>query len=339
MHHIVIGNGITGNHAASVLRLRDPKSKVTIISADTLLFYNRYDLPDVFRGRCDWVDYLVYPPAYYEDNEIKLRRRSVVTEVDTEKRTITLAHRETISYDQLLVATGGIGYIPERLLDSKPLMHSFSNFRMAMTSRSALPDGGRVIMLGGDVQGLDLARTLVETGHKVTLVTTDRTFWPHEIPAAERPRYLSALERMGIEVIDGEQVDRVEKVNGATPVHRVLFEDGDEIAGDIVMPFYGLIPNVDFMSNAGIDIERGILVDPRLQTTRNEIWAAGDVCQIWSPEQNTYKFYYGWKNVKLMGEIAARNMTGDEISFSSTVDDALQIKEDGTIHSPFWEYD
>jgi NADPH-dependent 2,4-dienoyl-CoA reductase/sulfur reductase-like enzyme len=81
------------------------------------------------------------------------------------------------------------------------------------------------------------------------------------------------------------------------------------------------------------------LVNPQLQTTRDDIWAAGDVCQIWSPEHNGYRFYYGWKNVKMMGDVAARNMTGDDVTFTTAVDEILQLKPDGTIYSPFWEYD
>ncbi len=339
MHRVIIGNGISGSHAARVLRERDPGSQITIISAGALLFYNRYDLPDVFRGRCDWTDYLVYPPAYYEENKIKLRRKSLVTEVNTNKRTLTLAHREVVTYDQLLVATGGVAYVPERLLDSIPLMHNFNNFRVAMAMRDALPDGGVVIMLGGDALGLDLARTLINTKHKVILIAGDRTFWPHEITQETRPRFLQALEKMHIEVIDDKQVDRVEHSNGTGPARRVVFDDGSDLAADVVMPFYGLSPSVDFMSHAGIDIERGILVNPQLQTTRDDIWAAGDVCQIWSPEHNAYRFYYGWKNVKMMGDVAARNMTGDDVSFTTAVDEILQLKPDGTIYSPFWEYD
>lgn len=338
MHHVIIGNGVAGSHAAVILRKRDPSSQITVISAGALLFYSRYHLPDVFRGRCDWVDFLVYPPEYYEENSIKLRRKSFVSDVDTKKQTVTLTHREVVSYDQLLVATGGTGYLPERLLDSNHLMHYFNNFRAAMTVNNALPKNGVVIMLGGDAQGLYLARTLIETKHKVMLISGDRTFWPHEIPQETRQRYLDAVGCLGVEVIYGKQVDHIEQGNGKGPARRVVFDDGSDVLGDVVMPFYGLTPSVDFMSNVGIDMERGILVNTHLQTTRDNIWAAGDVCQIWSAEHNAYRFYYGWKNVQMMGEVAARNMTGDDISFSSIVDETLQIKEDGTIYSPFWEH-
>ncbi len=339
MHHVVIGNGIAGSHAAAVLRERDPKSRVTVISAGALLFYNRYELPDIFRGRRDWVDYLVHPPGYYEERNITLRRKTIVSEVDPVRHLISLLHRETMSYDQLLLATGGSAYIPERLLDHRGLMHGFNNFRVGMKAFHALPEKGTVTMLGGDVLGLDLARTIVDTGFRVQLVAGDRTFWPHVIDPAMRDTYLACLEKMGIEVIDGRQVVRIEKSANGGDGRKAVFDDGGELTSDVIMPFYGLIPVVDFMSSAGVDVERGFLVNPTLRTTREDIWAAGDVCQIWSPEQKSYQFYYGWRNVKMMGDVAARNMTGDNVAFQSDADDSLRVNADGTLHSPFWEHD
>ena len=337
-HLVIIGNGVAGNRAAEVLRERDKDCRISIISAGALLFYNRYELPEVFHGRQAWQDYLQHPPEYFADNKISLRRKSIVADVDTERRKLVLAHREEVGFDQLLVATGGAGYLPERLQESVHLTHKFNTFRAAMTLNEDLPAGGHVIMLGGDMIGLDLARTLIDVGYRVSLVPGDRTFWPHEIIADERQQYLDALATMGIEIIDHGEVERVEDTSNGKTARRVIFVNGETCDGDVVMPFYGLVPMVDFMSTAGVDIERGLLVNPQLRTTREEIWAAGDVCQIWSPEGNEYRFYYGWRNVRTMGEISARNMMGDNVTFTSNVDESLTITETGGIDSPFWEY-
>lgn len=339
-HFVIIGNGMAGNQAASVLRSRDSGSRITIISAGPLLFYNRYDLPDVFRGRESWMDFLVHPPHYYERNRIVVRRRSEVVEVDATKQTLVLAHREEVSYDYLLVATGGESYVPEQLSEARHLMHFFNSFRAAMATRAALPGGGRAIMLGGDSIGLDLARTLIDSGHHVTLVTDEHTFWPHAVPLDQRPRYYEALEKMGIEVLNGAKPERIEQGAAGMPARRVHFDDGRELRGDIVMPFYGLVPNVDFMSTSGVDLERGILVNARLGSSVENIWAAGDVCQIWVPESNCYRFYYGYRNVRRMGDVAARNMAGDEVPFTSSMDDErLELDASGHIYSAFWEHD
>jgi NAD(P)H-nitrite reductase large subunit len=338
IHNVIIGNGSAGNGAAITLRERDPDCRITIITMSSLPFYNRYDLPQVFQGCYDWREILVHPLEYYDDNRITLRRNSRVTDVDGRNRSISFAHNEVMHYDRLLVCAGGRGYLPEELSDYYGLMHSFNSFEAAVTAYRALPPGGTVVMLGGDMIGLDLSRTLAEAGYRVVLLANDYTFWPHRIANDEREGFVKALEHMGLEVMDGMHPVAIEECGAGKPARRVVFEDGSDLAGDAVLPFYGLVPTVEFMLGSGVDIERGLLVDPQLHTTDENIWAAGDVCQIWSAADNGYRFYYGWNNVRQMGEVAARNVTGANESFEGVDDERLHIDKNGHIQSPFWEH-
>lgn len=336
-HHIVIGSGVAGSQAAETLRDRDPDSRVTMITLSSLPFYNRYDLPRVFRGERDWRRFLVRPPQFYSERRIALRRACQVATVDTRRRAVVLAHNESIGFDTLLVASGGHSHLPAELTDYRHLMHGFGSYEQAIAVARALPEGGHVLMLGGDMIGLDLARTLIATGHRVTLVAGEQTFWPHEVEGEERDRLMDSLGKVGVEVIEGEAA-AVEQGAPGLSARRVLLRDGGEVHGDVVMPFFGLTPSVEFMVGAGVDIERGLLVNKALRTTDSGIYAAGDVCQIWSDAEHRYRFYYGWKNVRAMGELAARNMTGADEAFQSAQDEHLDIEPDGSIRSPFWEY-
>ena len=186
-HHVIIGNGVAGNRAAAVLRERDPDNRITIISIGALLLYDRYQLPRVFEGKRDWRTYLVYPPDYYEDNRITVRRKCRVTQVDPRRRVLTLAHREEVGYDTLLIASGGGGYLPPRLSEYRPLFHHFGTYRAAIATADALGDGGTAIMLGGDILGLDVAHAIAASGHPVILIATEQAFWPHKVAPEARP--------------------------------------------------------------------------------------------------------------------------------------------------------
>jgi len=163
-------------------------------------------------------------------------------------------------------------------------------------------------------------------------------FWPHQLDAAEREKFAGILEKMGINVITDARVASIEKGSGKKPARHITLADGKALNADVVLSFCGLMPSLGFMAGAGVDIERGVLVDPHLQSTDKHIWAAGDVCQIWSPEENHYRFYYGWRNVKNMGRIAAFNMTGGSESISTFQDERLTATESGGIDSPYWQY-
>ncbi len=340
-HHIVIGSGVAGNQAAETLRERDPESRISMITVSRLPFFNRYDLPRVFKGERDWRDFIIYPAEYYRRNRINLRRATRVVSVDSYNQTLALKHNETVHFDTLLVASGARTYLPEELAEYRPLLHGFGSFQEAIAVADALPKKGHVIMLGGDTIGLDLARTLIETKHRVTLVAGPYTFWPHEVAEAARPRFLEALGALGIEVVDAAARGGIAAIGEGAKVlsaRTVTFKDASALYGDVIMPFFGNVPTLDFMVGSGVDIERGLLVSPNLRTTNENIYAAGDVCQIWTDSEKRYCFYHGWKNVRAMGGLAARNVTGANEAWVPIHDEQLRMTDAGLIQSPFWEY-
>jgi NADH dehydrogenase FAD-containing subunit len=132
LHYVIIGSGSAGFGAAKTLREGDKQSRITMITMDALPFYNRYDLPDVFRGKHDWHKLLAVPPSTYEEMRIELRRLSRVVDVDGPNKLVSLAHQEQVAYDRLLVCAGGRSYLPENLIEFAPLMHGFGTFEAAM---------------------------------------------------------------------------------------------------------------------------------------------------------------------------------------------------------------
>jgi NAD(P)H-nitrite reductase large subunit len=336
LHHVIIGSGSAGFGAAMTLRDSDAACRITMITMDSLPFYNRYDLPRVFRGTHDWRDLLDVPPAHYDEMGVTLRRNSRVVDVDGSNQRITLAHQETIAYDRLLVAAGGRSYLPENLTGYRDLMHGFGSFEAAMRVYGDLPKGGTAIIIGGDMIGIDLALTLLDTGYGVSLITNPQTFWPHEITAAEQKVLLAALRAKGVDVIENNRPVAVSRDTARDAAICVGLEDGSEIPGNVVLPFCGLSSSVEFMLGADVDIERGLLVTPELRTSNDSIWAAGDVCQIWHDSEKAYKFYHGWKNVRDMGKLAARNMDGAHEIFHVDREDRISVDADGRIASTFW---
>jgi NADPH-dependent 2,4-dienoyl-CoA reductase/sulfur reductase-like enzyme len=144
---------------------------------------------------------------------------------------------------------------------------------------------------------------------------------------------------MDIEVVQGRKVTHIEEGARGLAQRRVLLDDSEELHGDVVLAFCGLMPSLNFISKAGLHIERGLLVSPELATINERIWAAGDVCQIWSPEAKRYRCSYEWKSVRNMGRVAAVNMTGGEAAVNTFQESELAVNAEGELDSPFWDYD
>lgn len=335
LHHVIIGSGSAGFGAATTLREGDPDCRITMFTMDGIPFYQRHALPEIFRGKSDWRDLLAVPPSFYDDHRIALRRRCRVVDVNSAARTVHLGHQETVPYDRLLVAAGGRGYLPENLTGFAGLIHGFASFEGAMRTCRDLPRGGTVVMIGGDMIGIDLMLTLLDTGYRVALVANAQTFWPHETTAQQRRPLFDALRARGVTVHDRARAVGI-AAPGHGPARVVTLDDGTEVAGDVVMVFCGLSSSVEFMLRAAVDIERGLLVTPDLRTSNDSIWAAGDVCQIWHDSEKAYRFYHGWRNVRMMGELAARNMQGAQEAFDVDVEETIGIDERGDIVSSFW---
>ena len=337
-HYVIIGNGPAGDEAARHLRQHDADCSITLITADRLLFIPRFELFKVLSGTDDWRQLLAHQPEYYKQQRINVRRNTTVTSVDTNRQVIGLKHKEELRFDKLLVASGGGGYIPEELREYRALFHRFGSFESAIKLRNDLPEGGQVVMLGGDMMGIDLARNLVKLGYRVTLITDEHLFWPHEIGKDQLPEFHDALTKVGIELLLDKKVARIEKGEHGLAPRRVICESEESYHGDVVLGSYGLMPKLDFMASAGLDVQRGLLVSPELATSSDRVWAAGDVCQIWSPEHKRYRVSYDWSSVKRMGRVAARNMAGGHDVIDTFTEQALEITKTGELDSPYWDY-
>ncbi|RMF16368.1 MAG: NAD(P)/FAD-dependent oxidoreductase [Gammaproteobacteria bacterium] len=338
-HYVIIGNGPAGNEATRHLRENDPECRITVVAADRLPYIPRYNLFRVLDGVEDWRELLAHPPEYYEEMRITLRRNTLVTSVDTGRKMIGLKHKEWLPYDKLLVASGGGGYLPEDLRDYRGLIHPFGSFEDAVRLKQDLPEAGQVVMLGGDMMGIYLGQKLIQLGYRVTLITDVHLFWPHKLGERDPTPYYHALEKAGFDLVNGKKVVRIEQGEAGLSPRRVICEDESVYTADVVLGCYGLMPKLDFMAHAGLDVQRGLLCTPELQTSDENIWAAGDVCQIWSPEENQYRVSYEWNSVKNMGRVAAINMAGGHEVINTFSEGDVGLDEHGNLTSPFWDFD
>ena len=335
-HYVIIGNGIAANRAAEVLRQNDPESKISLISREFFVFYFRHKLPAFVTGGISEDALPVHQPQHYKERNIRLRLGQTVKKVDLKEKVLYLKHMEKVHYDRLLICSGGVPHIPEVYYEYRPHLTTLKRLATARELRKKLPLIQRITILGGDLISLRLAAALIQSGREVTFILDDYAFWPVDAAPEIRSNLEASLKKMGANVISEDPMARVEQISDDEPHgYKVVTRSGKEVYSQMVGAFFGFKPDVDFLIRSGLDIDRGILVDDKLQTAHEDVFAAGDCAQVYAPQLKNYWVSVGWKNALLLGEVAAHNMTGQGDHAEAPPMELFELS-DVQIKTPWW---
>jgi NADPH-dependent 2,4-dienoyl-CoA reductase/sulfur reductase-like enzyme len=334
-HCVIVGNGPAANTAAMTLRERVPDLRITLIGQEPARYYRPHLLPDFVCGSISEEDLYVNPLDFYEDNQINLRLGQRVVRVDFGQRQVILDHKEVVRFDGLILAVGGTPRIPEPLESQSSCMLTLKTLSDAKQWIERLSRAESVLIAGGDLTSLAFAKALVSMGKRVSFVVSEHSFWPLRFSAEIRERVTRALIERGVEVLDCRKVVRVERISESSL--DVCTESSLQRA-DLVGAFYGLAPDVKFLSRSGLDIDRGILVDEHLRTKFSGVYAAGDCAQVYHPGIRDYWVSIGYANACGLGKIAALNLAGSSIAAEASPESMFRLEGTNVNLSWWMEY-
>ena len=271
---IVIGNGMAGCRAVEELLARTPGLyDIEIYGAEPEVNYNRIMLSPVLAGETSFDEIVINGYDWYEENGITLRSGEEVVGIDRAARMIATGKGRRVSYDRLLIATGSLPFIlpvPGATLDGVIAFRDIADVRrMIETSKS----GGRAVVIGGGLLGLEAANGLRTLGMDVTVIHLVDTLMERQLDEAAGFLLRRELESRGIEVITGAST---EEILGTERVEAVRLKDGRVIATDLVVMAAGIRPNVALARDAGLACNRGIVVDDHMRTSDPSILAVGE---------------------------------------------------------------
>lgn len=309
-HYVVIGNGPAGNEAALTLREHAKDARVTLISKETGGCYRPHLLPRFISGGFTEENLHVFSPSSYKELGIKFRSNQEVVGLNPESREIFLDHREIIKYDGLILALGGKPRIPEGLMVFSDLMLTLKTIDDAKRWSKRLEKAESVLMIGGDLTSLSLTRQLIEMDKKVYFALNKNAFWPMRFSKSLYNEVSEKLIQRGVTMLNYSKIKSMNSLpEGGVEVHT----NKETVCADIVGGFFGLIPDVGFLTGSGLKIDRGILVDEYLNTGFDGVYATGDCAQVYHPEINDYWVSIGHDNAVTLGKTAALNLIGDKI--------------------------
>jgi nitrite reductase (NADH) large subunit len=354
---VIIGNGVAGVTAARYLS--EAGAEVEVYTQEAHHYYPRPRLQKFLAGEIGLDELPLYSLAWYEKRGIAVHLATEVVELDPRAKRIVLAacteasaeargrsNGRQVSYDRLLLATGSRPFVPpiqgvDKAASSYVRSGGVSCKRSGVFTLRTIEDAlaikrwaegaKRAIVVGCGLLGLEAARALTGLGLGVTVL--ERGAYPlrRQLDAQGGALMRELIQAMGIKVACNASSQAILGDGQATGV---LLQDGRRIEGDLILISAGIRCNVGLAQEAGLEVNRGVVVDEHLRTSADDIYAAGDVAEFRGQ-------VYGIIPACLeQAKVAALNMLGEEVAYEDTIPfNTLQVvgidcTSIGMVHPP-----
>ena len=308
MHVVIIGNGVAGVAAARHMRKLERDVRITIVSGESDHHWSRTALMYIYMGHMRYEDTKPYQDHFWAKNRIALVR-GWVTGLDVAGKALQLDGARALRYDKLLIATGSkpnrFGW-PGQDLDRVGGMYSVQDLAKLEAASAGLRHAA---LVGGGLIGIELAEMWHSRGIHVSMLVREASYWLNVLPAEESEMVNEVIRAEGIDLKLGTELKEI-KGDGDGQACAVITSDDERIDVGFVGLTAGVRPNVDFLTDSGIDIARGVLVDRTLRTNVADIYACGDCAEIKTPEGERNLIQAVWYTGRMMGETVAGNLLG-----------------------------
>lgn len=306
MHHVVVGAGPAGVVAAEHLRQFDPDAGITIVGAEPEPPYSRMAIPYYLVKQIDEAGtHLRKRPGYYEQQGIEVRRGRV-TGIDPGAASVSLDDGGSIRYDKLLIATGASPLTPPIPGTDLPGVHNCWNLADARSIIRYCERDQRIVLIGAGFIGCIILEALAASGAGVHVVEMENRMVPRMMNETAGGMIRQWCEHRGIKVHTSTKVESIEKSGDRLSVS---LGSGESIDADLVITATGVASNIAFVRDSGIEVDQGIKVNEFLQTSSENVYAAGDCAQGRDFSTGEYSVQAIQPTAVEHGQIAARNMT------------------------------
>jgi len=306
--YLLIGGGLASSQAAKQLREQDSQGGIALVGKEPYVPYDRPPLSKEFlRGEKSQNELFFDPEQYFRDHKIDLILGVAAQRLEPLKKTVTLANGESITFEKVLIATGGR---PMRLKipgSDLPDVHYLRTFDDSAAIAAKAGPGKRAVLIGGGFIGMEVAASLTQRGVQVTVIESQPHIWHRFADETLAGFFQDYCAQKGVSFFTGE---RVMEIRGKDRASSVMTQSGKEFRCDFVCVGIGIIPNVELAREAGLEIENGIVVNEYLQSSHPDIYSAGDVANYLDPIFGKRRRVEHWGHAEYCGQLAGQNMAG-----------------------------
>jgi nitrite reductase (NADH) large subunit len=306
----IIGNGLAGTMAAKTIRELDSQAEILVLAEETYHYYPRPNLIEYIAGRLPYERIFAFPEGWHTRQRIDIRLGARVVKIDSSSREIELENGGRESYDKLLIANGASAFVPPIKGADQRGVFTLRTLDDAHAILEYLKNHQRVVVIGGGLLGLEIARAVRLRGADVEVLEFFDRLLPRQLDVQGASLLRSQVEDQGIRVRLGVATD---EILGRGEMSGIKLKGGSEVAADMAVIAAGVRPNLVLPQEAGLAADRGLVVDDRLKTNDPHIFAAGDSIQ------HRGKLYGIIPASFEQGRTVAYNILGEDKVYEGTV--------------------
>lgn len=303
---VIIGNGATSIAAIEEIRKRNKACYITVITKENYIAYHRPMLTKNLLSDIDELAFNIKPKEWYEENNVNIILGEEVVKVDAQKKSVMFADESSINYDKLIFATGASSFIPPipgHELEGVMAIRDIEDIKKLQKRLEKTED---VVVIGGGVLGLEAAWEIQKIGKKVSVLELGPALMGRQLDEKGAQILRDAVEASGVQCYTGVGI---EKIKGDSEVEGVLLNDGTDLKAQLVILSTGVRANINVAKEAGVEAERNILVNEKMETNVKDIYACGDCAEFAGINYAIIPQAIG------QGKVAGANAAGDSLTY------------------------
>jgi len=317
---VIVGHGPAGRSAAETIRSREPGAAITIVSAEPDPFYSRPGLAYLLANEIP--EKQLFSRSEDQDRTLGLERiHAQAVAIEPEAHLVRLSDGRELPYDALLLATGSKAILPDvpgNDLDGVVTLDNLPDTRhildVVRRARRRGSQAGAAVVVGGGITALEVVEGLLSRGVTTHYLLRHAHFWSNVLSEQESDLILHRLREMGTQIHLESDLARIDGRGGR--VTAVETSGGETIPCSVVGVAIGVRPQVGLARDAGLRVERGVVVDDGMRTSAPDVFAAGDIAQVVDPRTGQATLDILWPTAIATGRVAGANMSGGDLHYA-----------------------
>ena len=310
MEYLVIGSGAAGISAVKELvKNRNETDNITVLSKEKYPFYYRPRLIDCLSGDVDIEDIIINDKDWFKNNNIDLHLEEEVINVLPEEKKV-VSEESSYKYDKLLLANGAHCFVPPITGTDNENVFTLRNAEDAQQICKTAAKSKSAIVIGGGLLGLESAYNLIQAGLEVTVMEMGSYLLNRQLDQEGAHTLKNLLENKGMNFVLNASTQKITKSENGL---EVSIKDQGHYSADLVLLSTGVRPNISLVNDTNIEVNEGIIVNNKMETSVNNIYAAGDVAEF------NGKLYGIWPPSMKQGQVAGKNLSGLDKKFEGFV--------------------